>query len=107
MVLHGQARGEDVRVGGRPLRSLITIVMNVLIVVAVLLTLRVVGRYFGALGASEWGRIVVSAGGALALPFGVKDIHSAYSGVFDANAALTIMAVLVAEWVLSIVRDRV
>lgn len=93
-------------VGARPLRSLITVVMNVLVVVAVLLTVRVVARYFGALGASEWGSIVTRLGGVFTLPFGVQDLHSSYSGVFDVSAVLTILTLLVAEWILSIVRER-
>ena len=92
--------------GARPLRSLVTLAMNVLIVVAVLVTVRVVARYFGALGASEWGSIAVRLGGAFTLPFGVKDLHSSYSGIFDVNGVLTILILLVAEWILSIVRER-
>ena len=92
---------------GRPLRSLITILMNVLVIVAVLLTVRVVCRYFGVLAASDWGGIAVRAGGLFVLPAGIEDVRSSYAGVFDVNAAVSIAVLLLVEWVLSIVRDRV
>lgn len=103
----GHPVGEDLCVGDRPLRALITIAMNALVFVAILLTIRVVCRYFGALGATDWGTIAIRAGGLFVLPLGIEDLRSSYGGVLDANAAITIAIVMLAEWVLSIVRDRV
>ena len=99
--------GEDRWVGDRPLRALTTIAMNALVAVAILLTATIVCRYFAALASTDWGAIIVRAGGLFTLPLGIEDLHSPYGGVLDANALLTVAVLMLAEWVLSILRDRV
>jgi len=93
-------------VSSKPVRTLVTVVMNLLIVVAIALTVRLVVMFFGVIAAKEWAKAIVSITNLLVIPFGIEPIKTPYGGVFDANAALTILLVLVAEWVLSLVRGR-
>lgn len=88
------------------LRTFITVVMNVLVVVAILLTVRVVVRYFGVMGSTGWGEAAVVASDPLLVNAGIEDVRSPYSGVFDANATISILVILAIEWLLSVVRDR-
>ncbi len=81
--------------------------MNVLVIIAVLLTLRIVARYFGMLSSSGPGELLVSASSVFVLPLALTDIRSLYGGVFDVNASVTVMIVLLAEWLLSALRARV
>jgi hypothetical protein len=41
------------------------------------------------------------------LPLGIAPIATLYSGHFDGNAAVTVLALLGAEWVLGLVRRNV
>jgi hypothetical protein len=92
--------------GSRPVRTIIMVFMDILIVVAVALTLRVVVMFFGQLASQSWGQAVIVLTQRLVIPFGVAAIKTPYGGRFDVNAALTIFAVLAVEWVLSSIRDR-
>ena len=87
-------------------RTLLTVVMNVLVFVAIALTVRLVVMFFGQIASMDWAKAVVSVTNLLVIPFGIEPIKTPYGGVFDANAALTILVVLVAEWVLSLARGR-
>jgi hypothetical protein len=93
-------------VSSNPVRSLLTVVMNVFVVVAILLTIRLVVMFFGQIASLEWAKTVVSITNLLVIPFGIEAIKTPYGGVFDANAALTVLLVLVIEWVLSLARGR-
>jgi hypothetical protein len=93
-------------VSSKPLRTLLTVVMNVLIVVAIALTVRLVVMFFGQIASQDWAKTIVSITSLIVIPFGIEPIKTPYGGVFDANAALTILVVLVAEWVLSLARGR-
>lgn len=90
----------------KPVRSIITIVMNLLVIAAVVLAAGVVVEFFGALSAQTWGQAVVKVSDAITVPFGVGVIKTGYGGGFDIDAALTVMALLLAEWALSAVRVR-
>ena len=90
----------------RPMRSLISVVMNVLVVVAVLLTIRIVVVFFGALASQAWAGPIITITDYLTIPFGVEAFKTPYGGVFDADAAITIGVLLLAEWVLSLMRHR-
>lgn len=90
-----------------PLRTLITIVMNILVVIAVAVTIGLVIRFFGALASTEWGTAIVRLVDLVTLPAGVEDIKTPYGGVFDVNGALTVGVALLAEWLLSMFRSRV
>lgn len=89
-----------------PLRQLITVVMNILILVAVLLVVRIVIEFWGALAAQAWADAIITITDYLVVPFGVEPIKTPYGGVFDVDAALTVGALLLAEWALAIGRNR-
>jgi hypothetical protein len=93
-------------VSSKPVRTLLTVAMNVLIFVAIALTVRLVVMFFGQIASLDWAKSIVSITNLLVIPFGVEPIKTPYGGVFDANAALTILVVLVVEWVLSLARGR-
>ncbi len=87
-------------------RSLITIVMNVFVILAVIVTATIVIRFFGALSSESWGQAIVRLGGYLTLPTGIEHIKTPYGGVFDVSAAITVAVMLLVEWVLSVIRAR-
>ncbi|TLM82108.1 MAG: hypothetical protein FDZ75_07710 [Actinobacteria bacterium] len=89
-----------------PLRTILTIVMDVLIVIAVAETVRMVVVFFGAFSSQPWGELIKAFTDPVTLPFGIEIIKTPYGGFFDVNAALTVAAALIAEWVLSVVRSR-
>lgn len=91
---------------GKPVRTFITIVMDLFVVVAIALTARLCVVFFGQLAAQGWGQIVIALTNPLVIPFGVAAIKTPYGGSFEVNTALTIVVVLLAEWVLSGIRAR-
>jgi hypothetical protein len=80
--------------------------MNILIFVAVLLVIRVVILFFGTLAALAFSEVLVTLTHYLVIPFGIEAIKTPYGGVFDVDAALTIGTLIVAEWALSVARNR-
>jgi phosphotransferase system glucose/maltose/N-acetylglucosamine-specific IIC component len=80
--------------------------MDVVIALAVAVTLRLGVRFFGQLAAQGWGKAIIAFTTPLVIPFGVHAIKTPYGGVFDVNAALTVCVFLLAEWVLSGIRNR-
>ncbi len=89
-----------------PARMLFTVAMNVLVVLAIALTLRLVVLFFGQLAAQSWAEAVVALTDPITLPVAVEPIKTPYGGVFDVAAAVTVIALLAAEWLLSILRSR-
>ena len=87
-------------------RQLITAAMDVLIVIAVVLTAGIVIGYFGTLAGSRIGTAYLNATNFLVLPIGFPEVRSLYGGVFDVNAVATVIICLCLEWVLSIWRAR-
>lgn len=90
-----------------PGRTILIILMDVLIAVAIAVTIRLGVEFFGQLAAQDWGKAVVAFTEPLIIPFGVKDIKTPYGGIFEVDAALTIGVFLIVEWVLSGIRERV
>lgn len=90
----------------KPVRQLVTVVMNILILVAVVLVARVVVLFFGTLAAQGWAEALIAVTNYLVIPFGVADIKTPYGGVLDVDAALTVATLVVAEWALSVARNR-
>ncbi len=80
--------------------------MDVLIVCAIVVTLRLVIRFFGALATAGWGKAIVALTNPLVIHFGLHAIKTPYGGVFDVSAALMIGGYLIVEWVISGVRSR-
>ncbi|MDA3936520.1 MAG: hypothetical protein PF636_06610 [Actinomycetota bacterium] len=90
----------------KPLRSLLSVLMNLLILLAVVLTVKVVIVFFGSLSSQEWANAMVSITDLVTIPFGAADIATPYGGVFDVEAAVTIGGLLLLEWGLSSARSR-
>jgi len=97
---------KDDTLAAKPVRTVLTIVMDLFIVVAIALTIRMVVAFFGALASQEWGGILVTITDRMTLPLGIEGIKTPYGGVFDVEAAITIAALLVIEWLLSVARAR-
>lgn len=89
-----------------PVRTFLTVVMNVLVLLAVLLTATVVVQFFGGLASQDWGRAIVALARLSTLPLGISEVKTPYGGVFDTNAAATVVVFLVLEWLLSVMRAR-
>lgn len=90
----------------RPLRTVITVIMDVLVVFAVFLCAGLIVEFFGATAATDWGSAILKVTDLAQLPLGVAPIANNYGGTFDVNAAGTVVTVLVAEWLLSIARRQ-
>ncbi len=90
----------------KPLRTILTIVMDILVVVAIAETVRLVVLFFGQLSSQRWGEVIVALTDPITISFGVEAIKTPYGGIFDVNAALTIVVVLALEFLLSRVRSR-
>lgn len=86
--------------------SILTVIMDLFVVLAVVEAVRIVVRFFGTLAAQGWGELIITVTDRITVPFGIVAIKTPYAGVFDADAALTVGLLLLIEWVLSIVRSR-
>ncbi|MGB4592779.1 MAG: hypothetical protein WBI63_03255 [Coriobacteriia bacterium] len=90
----------------KPARTILTILMDLLVLLAVCLTAGVVVRFFGVLAGAPVGEQYLRFVAVITIPLGMDSIPTPYGGVFDVNAAISIVAVLVAEWALSVARRR-
>lgn len=88
------------------LRTVLTIIMDALVVIAMVEVFRMIVLFFGQLSSQAWAQALVTLSDPLTIPFGIEDISTQYAGVFDMNAAVSVVALLMAEWALSIVRPR-
>ena len=91
---------------GRTARSLLTVVVNLLIFLIILLSIRQLVLFSGQIAAQSWAKAFDQIARHLAIPFGQPDIRTPYHGVFDVDNALTILVVVLADWGLSAIRDR-
>ena len=92
--------------GGKAVRTLLTIAVDILIVIAIALVLQLVIIFFGQTAHQGWAQAYVALTSKLVLPLGLPVVKTPYGGVFNANTAVTVVLALVAEWGLSAVRDR-
>lgn len=92
--------------GSNPMRTLLTILMDLLIACAIAVTGRLFVEFFGQFSAQAWGKAVIAFTNPLVLPFGIHAIKTPYGGLFDANAAVMVAVFLVVEWVFSGIRWR-
>ncbi len=90
----------------KPLRTVLTIIMDVLVIIAIAEVVRLIVLFFGQLYGTEWGKIVVTLTDPVTISFGVEAIKTPYGGVFDVDTALTIVVMLALEFLLSLVRSR-
>ena len=89
-----------------PARTIITIIMDILIVCAVAVTARLGVKFFGQLASQGWGKALIAFTNPLVFPFGFHAIKTPYGGVFEVSAALMIGVFLAIEWVLAGIRSR-
>ena len=90
----------------RPARVIVTIIMDVVIVCAIAVTVRIGVRFSGQFAAQDWGKAIVAFTSMLVIPFGFHAIKTPYGGVFDASAALMVVVYLLVDWVLAGIRSR-
>jgi hypothetical protein len=92
--------------GSSQARAILTAIMNVLFFLAALLTVRIGIEFFGVLAMTTAGRVIVEFTDFLVLPLGVAGVRTPYGGIFDVEAAITVVALLLVEWALSVARTR-
>lgn len=85
-------------------RLLLTVVMNVLLVVAALLLARIVIGFFGRFDASPLATQFMDLTAPLVRDFGFEAIKTPYGGVFDVNTGALLVATFAAEWFVAVVR---
>lgn len=90
----------------KPVRTVLTLVMDLLIVLAIAVTARLVVAFFGSLAAQGWGKALLALTRPVTIPFGVEAFKTPYGGAFDVDAALSVGAYMLGEWVLGTVRAR-
>lgn len=88
----------------RSARGIATLIGNVLIVLAIAATARLVVQFFGQIAAQGWGDAVIALTTGVIIPFGVDAIKTPYGGVFDVNAAIMVVLFLLSEGLLSRIR---
>jgi hypothetical protein len=88
----------------RMLRLLLTVVMDLLLVVAAVLLARILIAFFGHLSSATLARRFLDLTRPLAHSFGLGHIVTPYRGVFDFNEGAMLGVVLVAEWVAAFLR---
>ena len=90
----------------RTLRAVLSVVIYALILAAVLLAIRQFLTFSSPIASQHWAQTFDSLTRHLIVGFGAPSIKTPYGGRFDVNGALTILAAIVAEWLLTVVRDR-
>lgn len=90
----------------RTTRLAITAIMNVVLALALVLLARVIVEFFGAIATAGPARTFVMIVEPLVLPFELTSPRTPYGGVFDTDAALTVVLLVLMEWGLSAVRLR-
>ena len=88
-------------------RMLVTFVMDALVIAAVVVLARIVLLFFGHVAALPLSRIVADLAGRAVVPFGFGSVPTPYAGVFDLNAAATVVAMLAIEWLIGVLRRAV
>lgn len=90
----------------RSVRTLLTVVMDLLVVVAVVLVGRLIVMFFHQLAAAQFGKALVSLTNPLVIDFGIQAIKTPYKGVFDIDTIAMIVALFAVEWILGLVRRQ-
>lgn len=87
-------------------RGFVTVIMDIFVVLAIAEAVRLVVSFFGKIAAQGWADAVIALTNPITLPLGFEAIKTPYGGVFDVNAAVTVVAFVLVESVLSLVRSR-
>jgi len=85
-------------------RLLLTVVMNVLLVVAALLLARIVIGFFGRFDASPLATQFMDLTAPLVRDLGFDAIKTPYGGTFDVDAGVMLVVAFAAEWLVAVVR---
>jgi hypothetical protein len=88
-------------------RFLLTVVMDLLLVVAAALFVRIIVGFFGQISIQSWAVQLSALTRVLVAPLGFHRIVSPYHGVFDVNGAVTLLVVFGAEWLVALWRHSV
>lgn len=90
-----------------PIRTALTVLMDVSFIWAGAVTLSMVIRFFGALAANPAASSFMRFAERLVFPIDARVVATPYGGSFEVAAAYTVLILLVSEWLLSVVRRRV
>jgi hypothetical protein len=88
-------------------RTAVTVLMDVLVAVAVAGLAHLVISFFGSMSSTSWGASLLGLTRYVVAPLGIAPIATPYSGVFDGNAAVTVLGLLAVEWALGLARRNV
>lgn len=90
----------------RPTRTVLNVIANIVLIVAIALVARVVVEFFGALAQTGFGSVVIAITDPITPPLGVASPRTPYGGIFDSDAAVAVVVLLLVEWGLSVARWR-
>ncbi|NTW27970.1 MAG: hypothetical protein HGA39_01185 [Coriobacteriia bacterium] len=80
--------------------------MNVLLVWALLLTVRLTISFLGGLSTHYVMKSYLAWTAYMVVPFGVRSVQTPYGGMFLADTALTVIVLVAAELLVSRLRKR-
>jgi hypothetical protein len=89
------------------LRIVLTVIMDALLVFAAFVLARVVILFFGQLSAVPAANQIAHLTDHFLLPLTFTNITTPYHGTFDVLASVTLVAALVVEWIVGVVRRSV
>ncbi len=93
------------RIADQRTRTVLTAVMDVLLVIAVLLLARLAIGFFSVTATSAFGAWYLRLTAPVALPVaGGWAVRTPYGGAFLVDTGIVILGLLVLEWLLSVVR---
>lgn len=90
-----------------PIRTVVTVLTDALVIWAVAVALAMVIRFFGAIAANPAASAFMRFAERLVFPIDARVVATPYGGSFEVAAAFTVLILLVVEWLLSLVRRRV
>jgi hypothetical protein len=85
-------------------RTLTTLLMDLIVVVAVGGLTHLVVSFFGSMAGTSWGRGLLALTRYAVLPIGIPPVPTPYGGFFVVDAMGTVLALLAVEWVLGVLR---
>jgi hypothetical protein len=85
-------------------RLALTILMNLLLVASGLLLARIVIAFFARVGSAPWAASFMDLTAPYVPALGFHAIGTPYRGVFDFNAAASLVSVMAAEWAVTFLR---
>lgn len=88
------------------IRTVLTVIMDALVVAAIVLTAALVAGFFGSLGQSPIGEWLRGLAAMLTVPLHLPTWQTPYSGSFSADTGASVVLLLAAEWLLSVLRRR-